>query len=141
MSTNISCLETFALNILKSISPEKIAGEVPKEDSPTLKKLINELFTDVSEISKVTVGYNENATDLLQFNDNITYAESRNESINQEVIQCYYSFGNCLLQRLNYYKSSKHGNQASQAVVNEEVREQIGGKISNDTLHKRTEKA
>ncbi|CAG8487625.1 1751_t:CDS:2, partial [Scutellospora calospora] len=119
---------------------KKVRKQVKKEDSPTLKKLISELTTDVSEISKVNVTYNKNAINFLQLNDNITYVESKNESTNQELIQCYYSFGNSLSMHINYYKNLKHGDLASQALVNEEVREQIGEKISNDTLHKRTEK-
>ncbi|CAG8582033.1 16711_t:CDS:1, partial [Cetraspora pellucida] len=121
-------------------SSKKAKKQVKKEDSPTLKKLINELTIDASEISKVNVTYNKNATNFLQLNDNITHVESKNESTNQELIQCYYSFGNSLSMRINYYKNLKHGDLASQALVNEEVREQIGEKISNDTLRKRTEK-
>ncbi|CAG8557555.1 10024_t:CDS:2 [Cetraspora pellucida] len=108
-------------------SSKKARKQVKKEDSPTLKKLISELTTDASEISKL--------------NDNITHVESKNESTNQELIQCYYSFGDSLSMRINYYKNLKHGDLTSQALVNEEVREQIGEKISNDTLRKRTEKA
>ena len=99
------------------------------------------MTTDASEISKVNVTYNKNATNFLQLNDNITHVESKNESTNQELIQCYYSFGDSLSMRINYYKNLKHGDLASQALVNEEVREQIGEKISNDTLCKRTKKA
>ncbi|CAG8771721.1 26804_t:CDS:2 [Gigaspora margarita] len=120
----------------------------PRDNDPILfesetqkKRLISELTTDVSEISKVNITYNENATNFLQLNDNITHVESKTESTNQELIRCYYSFGDALSKRLNYYKNLKHGDLASQALVNEEVREQIGEKISNDTLRKRTEKA
>ena len=76
------------------------------------------MTTDVSEISKVNITYNENATNFLQLN----------ESTNRELIRCHYSFRYALSQRLNYYKSLKHGDLASQALVNEEVREQIGEK-------------
>ena len=80
-------------------------------------------------------------TDFLQLNNNITHAETRNESTNQEVIRCYYCFGYILSQCLNYYKSLDHSDLTSKTLVNEEVRKQIGDKISNDTLRKRTEKA
>ncbi|CAG8698870.1 2275_t:CDS:1, partial [Cetraspora pellucida] len=122
-------------------SSKKAKKQVKKEDSPTLKKLISKLTTDASEISKVNITYNETATNFLQFNDNITYMESKNESTNQELIQYYYFFGDGLSKRLNYYKNLKYRDLASQALVNEEVQEQIGKKISNDTLSKRTEKA
>ncbi|RHZ81178.1 hypothetical protein Glove_123g69 [Diversispora epigaea] len=85
---------------------KKAKKQVKKEDSPILKKLINELTTSASEDAS-----------------------------------CYYSFGDALSKCLYYYKSLKHGELASQALVNEEVREQIGEKISNDTFRKRTEKA
>ena len=100
------------------------------------------MTTSASEdASAFGITYTENATNFLQLNDNITQVESKNESTNRELIQCYYSFGDALSKRLYYYKSLKHGELASQALVNEEVREQIGEKISNDTLRKRTEKA
>src|SRR5690348_8249006 len=65
-------------------SSKKARKQVKKEDSPTLKKLISELTTDASEISKVNVTYNKNATNFLQLNDNIIHVESKNKSTNQE---------------------------------------------------------
>ena len=64
-------------------------------------------------------------TDFLQLNNNITHAETRNESTNQEVIRCYYCFGYILSQCLNYYKSLDHSDLTSKTLVNEEVRKQI----------------
>ncbi|CAG8825239.1 5544_t:CDS:2, partial [Gigaspora margarita] len=89
-------------------SSKKARKQVKKEDSSILKKLISKLTTDASEISKVN-------------HKSGTYS-------------VLYSFGDSLSMHINYYKNLKHGDLASQALVNEEVREQIGEKISNDTF-------
>ncbi|CAG8657007.1 4053_t:CDS:1 [Paraglomus occultum] len=138
---------------LEDVSSKKAKKRIKKEDSPSLKRLITELTTETSETfggaersavvpqKQISEVYSKNTTDFLRLNDNITHAESRNESTNREVIRCYYCFGDILLQRLNYYKGLDHSDLASKTLVNEEVRKQIGDKISNDTLRKRTEKA
>ncbi|RHZ78176.1 hypothetical protein Glove_166g273 [Diversispora epigaea] len=92
-------------------SNKKAKKQVKREDSSVLKKLISELTTSASEDASAS---------------SITYTET---------LRIFYS------SMIILPKNLKRGELASQVLVNEEVREQIGEKISNDTLRKRTEKA
>ncbi|CAG8809364.1 11434_t:CDS:2, partial [Racocetra fulgida] len=72
-----------------------------KKESLTLKKLIKELST-------------EPTNNFVNLYNNITYAETQNEIINQDIVTSYYLFGKALINRYEYYKTNnpKHTAQA-----------------------------
>ncbi|CAJ0841365.1 12704_t:CDS:2, partial [Entrophospora sp. SA101] len=140
-----------------SILPSKRAGEFTptnktsgkkqkanKEDSLKLKKLIEELANTPSQESSMSASDSVSTIDTLNFLHlyrEITKAEARNEKTKQEVIQCYYNFGELLSQRFYFHYSQVKNDQMAQVEVNKEAREQLPSNISEDAFKKRTERA
>ncbi|CAJ0648806.1 3543_t:CDS:1, partial [Entrophospora sp. SA101] len=113
-----------------SILPSKRAGEFTptnktsgkkqkanKEDSLKLKKLIEELANTPSQESSMSASDSVSTIDTLNFLHlyrEITKAEARNEKTKQEVIQCYYNFGELLSQRFYFHYSQVKNDQMAQ---------------------------
>ncbi|RHZ86723.1 hypothetical protein Glove_46g13 [Diversispora epigaea] len=125
----------------KKLSIKKVKIPVKKEKSPILKKLIEELTSTVSEKSEKVTEVDENNANFLFHYNKITYAESKNEIANREVIECYFNFGEAMRKRFEHYRNLNHGERACLALINEEIRKQIPDDITNDAMKKRKEKA
>jgi hypothetical protein len=115
-----------------------------KKVSSMLKKLIEELLTDVPV---PTAGENleeangNETSNFLQLYDKIDSAESKNEDASRGLIFSYFDFGEAVFKR---YKELKleHGKDGSQALVKSEVREAIPeAKCSDEALRKRMERS
>jgi hypothetical protein len=70
----------------------------------------------------------------------IVKMEEQAENANRDVIKSYFNFGKALADRFDYYMKA-NPKRTSQALVNEEVREQLPVSVSDDSLRKRKEKA
>ncbi|CAG8527778.1 7277_t:CDS:2, partial [Cetraspora pellucida] len=66
--------------------------------------------------------------------------EDDNRKLNQEVIKRYYNFVLNLMKCLEYHKKF-YKKQVAKILVNDEVRNQISKKVSDDALRKKTEQA
>lgn len=110
-----------------------------KKESLMIKKLIKELSTEPNTpLDPIT--RKENANNFVDLYNNITYAETQNEIINQDIVTSYYLFGKALIDRYEYYKSNNPKHTA-QALVNKEISKQLPSTISNTLLRKRKERA
>ncbi|CAG8595928.1 57_t:CDS:1, partial [Racocetra fulgida] len=76
-----------------------------KKESHILKNLIKELSTE-PEAPQDSVTRKENAVNFNDLYNNITYTETQNKIINQEVITSYYLLNKALENRYDYYKKS-----------------------------------
>src|SRR5581483_1019405 len=78
-------------------SSKKMKKTGGKKVSSMLKKLIEELLTDVTEAPVPDEGLeeaNENSTSIfLQLSDKIDSAESKNEDASRDLITSYFDFG------------------------------------------------
>ena len=120
--------------------PSKKKKSSSREDSPVLKKLIDELSTDVSGTSEVINNARKDTSNFLYLYNRIDQAESKNETTNQDVIRCYYCFGKALEDRFEHYKKT-NPKRTAQALVNEEVRKQLPHTLSDALLRKKKERA
>jgi hypothetical protein len=115
-----------------------------KKVSSMLKKLIEELLTDVVDPGPENLEEeaSENETsNFLQLYDKIDSAESKNEDASQGLIYSYFDLGEAVFKR---YKELKleHGKDGSQALVKSEVRKAIPeAKCSDEALRKRMERS
>ncbi|CAG8650611.1 7601_t:CDS:1, partial [Paraglomus brasilianum] len=119
-------------------SSKKVKKHVSKEDSPILKKLIEELTSTIPENSKKAIEVNESTNNFLYHYNKIMQTESK---ASREVIESYFNFGEAMKKRFDYYKNLKHGDRACLALVNDEIRKQLPDNITNDALKKRKERA
>ena len=131
-------------------SSSKKAKLVKKKESPTLKKIIKELSADASQ--QVSSGntiilqsesapiINKDSVNFFELYNKITYAEENNQKTTQDVIRCYYNFGKGLTLWFDHYRQSNN-EDASNALVNDKIREQTVDKITEVNLRKRKEKA
>ncbi|CAJ0836201.1 12198_t:CDS:2, partial [Entrophospora sp. SA101] len=71
---------------------KKAKKQSKKEESPTLKKLIEELTTTAPENFEKIIEVGENTNNFLYHYSKITHAESKSEIANGEVIECYFNF-------------------------------------------------
>ncbi|CAG8693800.1 15614_t:CDS:10, partial [Gigaspora margarita] len=108
-----------------------------KKESHILKDLIKELSTG-PEAPQDPVTRKESAVNFNDLYNNITYAETQNEIINQEVITSYYLLGKALENRYDYYKKS-NPKQTAQALVNNDIRSQLPNSVSDNLLRKKKE--
>ncbi|CAJ0755582.1 17432_t:CDS:2 [Entrophospora sp. SA101] len=157
---SISCLKTLALNILQNCTPEAIASALPcghifhrtcLENSITngieicpardcSKSFESELQdVEVSESESAPI-INKDSVNFLELYNKITYAEENNQKTTQDVIRCYYNFGKGLTIWFDHYRQSNN-EDASNALVNDKIREQTVDKITEVNLRKRKEKA
>ncbi|GBB96309.1 hypothetical protein RclHR1_27210003 [Rhizophagus clarus] len=115
-----------------------------KKVSSMLKKLIEELLTDVVDPrpENLEEEASENETsNFLQLYDKIDSTESKNEDASQGLIYSYFDLGEAVFKR---YKELKleHGKDGSQALVKSEVRKAIPkAKCSDEALRKRMERS
>ena len=119
-------------------SSKKVKKHVSKEDSPILKKLIEELTSTIPENSKKAIEVNESTNNFLYHYNKIMQTESK---ASREVIESYFNFGEAMKKRFDHYKNLKHGDRACLALVNDEIRQQLPDNITNDALKKRKERA
>ena len=125
-------------------SSKKVKKTGRKKVSSMLKKLIEELLTDVpvSTAGENLEEANESATSIfLQLSDKIDNAETKNESASRGLIFSYFDFGEAVFKR---YKELKleHGKDGSLALVKSEVREAIPEtKCSDEALRKKMERS
>ncbi|CAG8789918.1 12979_t:CDS:1, partial [Gigaspora rosea] len=107
-----------------------------------LKKLIEELKSPSSSTSSTT-SQAESITSPSNFSDlysAIVKAEERIESVNQEIIICYFAFGKKLKERLaEYMKDNKE--RRSQRKLYKEVEKQLPSNLSKNAIEKRIERA
>ncbi|CAG8751418.1 6584_t:CDS:1, partial [Acaulospora colombiana] len=121
----------------------KKSSEKKDEVSPMLKKLIRELKTKSSEVSPTIESDNTqkgNTTNFPYLYSKLINAEARNESTNREVIQSYYIFGQAYEERFEHYRKSNREHKA-QRLLNEEIRKQFTGNITDTNFWKKIEKA
>ncbi|CAJ0746502.1 2381_t:CDS:2 [Entrophospora sp. SA101] len=83
---------------------------------------------------------NKDSVNFLELYNMITYAEENNQKTTQDVICCYYNFGKGLTLWFDHYRQSNN-EDASNALVNNKIREQTVDKITEVNLRKRKEKA
>ncbi|CAJ0826455.1 12240_t:CDS:2 [Entrophospora sp. SA101] len=122
-------------------SSKKAKKQSKKEESPILKKLIEELLTTAPEIPEEVIEVDENTNNFLYHYSKISHAESKHEIANKEVIECYYDLGVAIKKRFDHYRNLNHGERVCLALVNDEIRKQIPDDITNDALKKRKERA
>ncbi|CAH1766250.1 8197_t:CDS:2, partial [Entrophospora sp. SA101] len=125
----IEIIERSPLARMSSQRSMSIDGSQDKSFDPTI---FNNAFLD----NDPTYTLN-----FLHLYREITKAETRNEKTKQEVIQCYYNFGELLSQRFYFHYSQVKNDQMAQVEVNKEAREQLPSNISGDAFKKRTERA
>lgn len=132
-----------------SSSPNKKSKKfVRPEDSNVLKKLIRELSIGTPKVSEVKereslykMSQQEgDPSTLLSLYCKIANAEASNEASNQEVVRCYFHFGDALSRRLDFYKNTQELHEAQRS-VNDEVREQLPKEVNKNSLWKKTEMA
>ena len=118
------------------MSPNKKARKSDKRnDSPKLKKLIEELSSKISQDPEnIEVG----TSDFSDLYNVIVKMEGQVEITNRAVIKSYYSFGKALDVRFEQYMKN-NPKRTAQALVNKEVRKQLPDSISDDLLRKKKE--
>ncbi|CAJ0634016.1 323_t:CDS:2, partial [Entrophospora sp. SA101] len=104
-------------------------AEDPSDDNRSQNK-----ESDIPETSTT------NSVNFLELYNKITYAEENNQKTTQDVIRCYYNFGKGLTIWFDHYRQSNN-EDASNALVNDKIREQTVDKITEVNLRKRKEKA
>lgn len=130
----------------ENTSRKKAKKSSGRDNSPILKRLIQELSTDSSEYdlslqldSSTTSGTNA-STDFLKLYKDIVNAEDDSKKTAQELILRYFHFGKALKDRYDFFRKSNH-KRTSQGLVNDEVRKQIPKTISESLLRKTKERA
>ncbi|CAJ0763835.1 19239_t:CDS:2 [Entrophospora sp. SA101] len=155
---SISCLKTLALNILQNCTPEAIASALPcghifhrtcLENSitngieicpaPDASQQVSSGNTIILQSESAPI-INKDSVNFLELYNKITYAEENNQKTTQDVIRCYYNFGKGLTIWFDHYRQSNN-EDASNALVNDKIREQTVDKITEVNLRKRKEKA
>ncbi len=117
-----------------------------RDNSPILKRLIQELTTDISEddISLQPVSSSASSTnapiDFLKLYKDILDAEDASKKTVQDLILRYFHFGKALKDRYNFFRKT-NPKRTSQGLVNNEVRKQIPESVSESLLRKTKERA
>ncbi|RHZ80019.1 hypothetical protein Glove_139g155 [Diversispora epigaea] len=127
---------------------KKIKKANEKNESKLLNKLIDELIgsfpgdseTFSSASTTVTPLDMEKLKTLIPLYQNIINAELDNEKTSREVLRSYYAFGLFLSKQYEHYRKSNPEHTA-QARVNDDIKKQLGEKVTETTLWKRTERA
>jgi hypothetical protein len=117
---------------------------VDRDKSSKLKQLIKELTTNIPSPNlsdSTSMSAMIDTHNFLKLYHEITKAESKNEKTNQEVIQCYYNFGELLSQRFEFHYGQIKNEQLSQIEVNKEVRNYLPSDITENAFKKRIERA
>ncbi|CAG8837338.1 10087_t:CDS:1, partial [Gigaspora margarita] len=133
----------------KNKSPSKKAKkQVNREDSPILKKLIQELTSPTYQqvegpitlqlsISEMDVS----SLDFLDLYNKIDTAEDNLQRTTYDLIRCYYNFGQAIKQLFNHFRKTCN-EDVSNARVNDRIRDQISvqDKLTETNLRKRKER-
>ncbi|CAG8665118.1 665_t:CDS:10, partial [Dentiscutata erythropus] len=127
---------------------KKAKKQVKREDSPTLKKLIQELTSPTRQQVEGPItlqsGVSEMDISLLDFLDlynKIDTAEDNLQRTTHDLIRCYYNFGQAIKQLFNHFRKSYNEN-VSNTRVNDRIRDQIAvqDKLTETNLRKRKER-
>jgi hypothetical protein len=124
----------------------KKAKSSGRDNSPILKRLIQELSTDTSEgeISLQTDSSSASSTnapiDFLKLYKDILDAEDASKKTAQDLILRYFHFGKALKDRYNFFRKT-NPKRTSQGLVNNEARKQIPESVSESLLRKTKERA
>ncbi|CAG8504619.1 8157_t:CDS:2, partial [Cetraspora pellucida] len=132
--------DTFKVKLFS----KKIKKQVNREDSPILKRLIQELSTNdpgntTILQSESTSKPNTNSINFLNLYQKIIESEDINKKKSQDVILNYFHFGKALEDHLNYYKKTNPKHTA-QGLVNNKVRTQLSESVSESLLQKTKER-
>ncbi|RGB26884.1 hypothetical protein C1646_720091 [Rhizophagus diaphanus] len=126
---------------------KKSKRSVRPEDSNVLKKLIRELSIGTPKVSEVKereslykMSQQPDTSSFLTLYCKIANAEASNETSNQEVVRCYFHFGEALSRRIDFFKDTQELHEAQRS-VNDEVREQLPKEVNKNSLWKKTEMA
>ncbi|CAG8556707.1 14611_t:CDS:2, partial [Cetraspora pellucida] len=129
----------------KDTSENKLSSKKVKtkdRNVSMLKKLIEELKSP-SSLTSSTTSQAESITSPSNFShlyNAIVKAEERIESVNQEIIICYFAFGKKLKERLaEYMKDNKE--HRSQRKLYKEVKKQLPSNLSKNAIEKKIERA
>ncbi|CAG8649587.1 1145_t:CDS:2, partial [Ambispora gerdemannii] len=118
---------------------------IMEEDSPILKRLIQELSTDGPEdtVALQTESASETNTtsvNFLNLYQKIVDAEGINKKTSQDVIRHYFHFGKAIDERCNHYRKG-YPKRTSEGKVGDDIRKQIPNSISESLLRKTKERA
>jgi hypothetical protein len=122
---------------IDKVANKKAKKLVNRNDSPILKKLIEELSSEMPQDPEVIEGGAGNFFDLF---DAIVKMEERTENMNRDVLKSYFNFGKALDDCFNRYMKV-NPKRTAQALVNNEVRNQLPNTVSDNALRKKKERA
>ncbi|CAG8757852.1 19793_t:CDS:2, partial [Racocetra persica] len=110
-------------------SSNKKKKSANREDSPILKRLIQELSTNdprktVTSQFESTSETNTDSVNFLDLYNKIITSEDINEKTSQDVILSYFHFGKALEDHFNHYRKT-NPKRTAQGLVNNEVRTQL----------------
>src|SRR5215216_2427752 len=126
--------------LFPEVSPnKKVKKLVNKNDSPKLKKLIEELSSETPQDQEVIESGMLQGNFFILF-DVIVKMEERTENANRDILKSYFNFGKALDDCFNRYKKD-NPNRTAQALVNNEVRNQLPDTVSESALRKKKERA
>jgi hypothetical protein len=121
-----------------------------RDNSPILKRLIQELSTEISEddislqlasaIADPERTASNTPTDFLKLYKDILDAEDASKKTAQDLILRYFHFGRALKDRYDFFRRS-NPKRTSQGLVNNEVRKQIPESVNENLLRKTKERA
>jgi hypothetical protein len=140
--SNVSPLLLFPDSLKKRInestdkaSNKKAKKLVNRNDSPKLKKLIEELSSETSQEPEIIEVGTSDFSDLYNA---IVKIEGQVEITNQAVIKSYYNFRKALDDRFEQYMKNNL-KRTAQALVNKEIQKQLPDSVSDDLLQKKKE--
>ncbi|GBC10812.1 hypothetical protein RclHR1_09920010 [Rhizophagus clarus] len=117
-----------------------------RDNSQILKRLIQELSTDISEddiileLDPSSASSTNAPIDFLKLYKDILDAEDASKKTAQDLIFRYFHFGKALKDRYNFFQKT-NPKRTSQGLVNNEVRKQIPVSVSESLLRKTKERA
>ncbi|CAG8755414.1 13721_t:CDS:2, partial [Gigaspora margarita] len=80
--------------------------------------------------------YNQNQWTVDRIDNQVGHIKDINKKTIQDLLQCYYNFGEALSKQYNYYRDLNYGDLASQSLVANDIREQLSKDISQEALRK-----
>ena len=101
--------------------------------------MIEELSSETPQDQEVIEGGMLQGNFFILF-DVIVKMEERTENANRDVLKSYFNFGKALDDCFNRYKKD-NPNRTAQALVNNEVRNQLPDTVSESALRKKKERA
>ncbi|RIA95896.1 hypothetical protein C1645_816039 [Glomus cerebriforme] len=117
-----------------------LQSDNPENDDPSQSKFSNDSTLQSDNPEEFALLFSKIVKAEKEENKIFARKEEKNT---QEVIRCYYFFGKALVDRFDHYKKLDNKERTAQALVNEEVKDQLSDKINNIdilTLKERTQK-